>query len=178
MKKWAFIICWAILAVSCSSILSSKPTGTLSESKMADVLVDIHLTEAELHITNDSLNRLKDTTYLRIRFAGIFRKHDIEPGDFNTSLNYYIEHIEELDKIYVEVINRLTEQEATLLQKPGKINNIDKSKFGKPWTDVNNPWFRTLNKTGEPEEIQYFDSVKYPVSSRKIYYLPDVGYKE
>ena len=79
-----------MLTASCNSILSSKPSGTLSEEQMADLLVDIHLTEATLRIANDSIARLNDTTDLRIRFAQVFRKNDVEPDDFNISLNYYI----------------------------------------------------------------------------------------
>jgi len=174
MKKWAFIICVAMLSASCNSILSSRPSGTLSEKQMVDVLVDIHLEEATLKIANDSMARLSDTTDLRIRFARVFKKHDIDPDDFNASLTYYLEHIEEFDKIYVEVINRLTALEATLLQKPGKqtINKINALKQGTSGVESSNPWFRAMNKTDKQDEFKYFDSAKYPETSNKIMHLP------
>lgn len=163
-----------MLSASCNSLLTSKPSGTLSEEKMIDVLVDIHLTEATLRIANDSLARLTDTTNLRIRFAQVFRKHDINPDDFNNSLDYYIEHIEELDKIYVEVINRLTEMEANLQQKPDKtLNNTKKLTPDQVRILNKNPWFRSLNKDYKPEEIQYFDSVKYPLPSEEKINYPE-----
>jgi hypothetical protein len=166
MTKWAVLLCIAMLSASCNSLLTSKPSGTLSETKMVDILVDIHLTEAALKTMNDSLNRLNDTTGLRIRFAQVFRKHDVEPDEFNTSLDYYIEHIEDLDKIYVEVINRLTEMEATLQQKPVNNNSNLKSLTPGQLRILNkNPWFRSLNKDYQPEEIQYFDYATYPVQS-------------
>ena len=159
MKKWVFILCIAMLTASCNGLLRSKPMGTLSEEQMTAVLVDIHLTEATLKIASDSISRLNDTTDLRNRFATVFRKHDINPDDFNSSLNYYIQHIELLEKIYVEVINRLTVMEATFLQKtantasnkllPGALNNI---------------WYRSINKIEEPIEFHYFDSTKYPAA--------------
>jgi hypothetical protein len=167
MEKWAFILFIALLVASCNSILSSKPSGTLSEKQMVDVLVDIHLTEAVMKISNDSLARLNDTIQLRIRFADVFKKHDVDPDDFNTSLTYYLKHIEELDKIYVEVINRLTELEATLQPKP--LQNINNSTSRK---NINNIWFRSMNKTDEPEEIQYFDPVRYPVSNKEKTLFP------
>jgi hypothetical protein len=173
MKRWAFILSIAMLAVSCSSLLSSKPSGTLSEKQMTDVLVDIHLTEATLRIANDSLARLSDTTELRNRFAQVFKKNDVTPDDFNSSLNYYLEHIEELDKIYVEVINRLTELEASLLPKTSPtVSNANRLLPGQTTTINNNPWFRLFNKTIEPAEIQYFDEVKYPVSSNRKFLNP------
>jgi len=168
MKKWTYILCIAILATSCDSLISSKPSGTLSEEQMADVLVDIHLTEATLRIANDSITRLNDTNELRNRFATVFKKNDVTPDEFNSSLNYYLEHIEKLDKIYVEVINRLTALEATLQPKTNSFNKLRQSQSGSANT---NPWFRSLNKTDEPEEIQYFDSVKYPVSNEKEFIL-------
>ena len=68
----------ALLAASCNSILNSSLSGTLSEKQMTDILVDIHLSEASLSVLNDSIARLNDTTQLRIRFARIFTKNNIE----------------------------------------------------------------------------------------------------
>lgn len=172
MKKWAFIFSIALLAVSCNSLLKSKPAGTLSEEKMTDVLIDIHLTEAIIRVGNDSLTKLNDTTDIRNRFAQVFRKHDVEPDEFNKSLNYYIRHIELLDIIYVEVINRLTEMEANLQQKTsipqGAMGN--RGKPGQLPASLNNQWYRMLNKVEEPVEIQYFDSTKYPVSDFSVWH--------
>jgi len=167
MKTLTYILFLSLLAASCSSLMSSKPAGTLSEEEMIEILVDIHLTEATLRVGNDSVARLKDTTELRTRFAEAFRKNKVEPDDFNQSLNYYLEHIEQLDKIYTEVISRLSEMEAMLQQKTsepvaGKMNRI--SKPGKI-TPVNNPWFRTLYKPEQPQPVQYFSPEIYPVVS-------------
>ena len=167
MGKWPFILFIALFASSCNGIINSKPSGTLSEKKMIDVLVDIQLTEATLTIANDSIVRLNDTTQLRNRFAEVFRKHNTDPDDFNASLDYYLKHIDELDKIYVEVINRLTELEATLQPKP--VININNSNSRK---DINNVWFKSLNNSGEPEKIQYFSPLKYPIKERVNYPEP------
>lgn len=163
MKIWTLLLFITLLTASCNSILSSKPTGTLSEEQMIGILVDLHLTEATLRLGNDSMLRLNDTTNQRIRFAEVFRKHDILPDNFNTSLNYYIKHIEQLDKIYVEVINQLTEMDAVL--QPKSVSVINKRNPVHSSIQNRNPWFRSLNKSWQPEEIQYFDSLKYPVSS-------------
>ena len=134
---------------------------------MIDVLVDIHLTEATLKIAGDSLARLNDTTQLRIRFAQVFIKHDISPDDFNYSLTYYLEHIEELDKIYKEVINKLTELEATL--QPIILQRINRLTPDQKRTFMKNDWYRSLNKDDKPEEIQYFSPLIYPVAEKVIY---------
>jgi hypothetical protein len=170
MRKWAFILFIALLAASCNSIINSSPSGTLSEKQMTDILVDIHLSEASLSVLNDSIARLNNTTQLRIRFADIFAKHNIDPDDFNTSLTYYLGHIEELDKIYVEVINRLTELEATLQPKPEPNSirlNPDQNRML-----MRNIWFKSMNKTNEPEAIQYFSPTVYRVEKKISYPEP------
>jgi hypothetical protein len=167
MGKWAFILFIALLGASCGSILNSKPSGTLSEKQMIDILVDIHLTEATMKIANDSLARLNDTTQMRQRFAEVFIKNDIDPDDFNASLDYYLKHIEDLDKIYVEVINRLTELDATLQPKPVQSTNSFNSR-----KNINNLWFKLMNKTDEPEKIQYFSPMKYPIEEKVNYPEP------
>jgi len=162
------MLCFALLWASCSSILSSKPSGTLSEEQMVDVLVDIHLTESTLKIVNDTSARLNDTTYLRTRFAKVFNKHVVDPDDFTASLDYYMKHIEDLDKIYTEVINRLTELEATLQPKSAEsIANTGRIRPGQ-----NNIWFRSMYKITEPVEIQYFSPLLYPVEEKVNYPEP------
>jgi len=166
MKKWALLALLTVLIVSCNSILSSKPSGILNEEEMTTLLVDIHLTEATLSITDQSFARMNDTTNLRIRFAQVFKKHDVKPDDFKASLGYYLEHIEQLDKIYVEVINRLTEMEAKLTPKsvqPG-INGLSRDKL-----PLKNVWFRTLYKPLKPEEIRYFNELIYPVPDEESF---------
>lgn len=167
MRKWTYILIIVSFLTSCESILSSKPAGTLSTKQMIDVLVDIHLTEAMLNVANDPTVRLNDTAQLRSRFAQVFTKHNVDPDDFNASLTYNLEHIDELDQIYVEVINRLTELEATL--QPTPIERTTNSMLRK---GSNNIWFKSLNKTSAPETILYFSPMKYPVEERVRYPEP------
>lgn len=161
MRKWVFILFIALLAASCNSIINPSPSGTLSEKQMADILVDIHLSEASLSVLNDSIARLNDTTQLRIRFAEIFAKNNVDPDEFNTSLTYYLGHIEELDKIYIEVINRLTALEATLQPKPVQ-NSIRRLNPDQNRMLMRNIWFRSMNMTDKPENVEYFSPLIYP----------------
>lgn len=147
--------------------------GTLSEKEMVDVLVDINLTEAALKIGSDTTGiRITDTTNMRIRFAEVFRKHDVDPDDFNTSLSYYLEHIDDLDKIYAEVITRLTTLEATLREEPGQGKGSANGTGGQMGNPYNNPWFKTLMKNPLPGEIQYFSPAIYPYTNHKGFVYP------
>ena len=102
------------------SIFGSKPRDVLSEKTMVRVITQMHLTEANLRVRNDSLVTVSDTLRLRQRFANVFIQEDITPDEFKRSIEYYVEHFDELDKIYTQVINNLTEQEAGLQRKPQK----------------------------------------------------------
>ena len=140
---------------------------------MVDVLVDINLTEASLKIGSDTTGiRITDTTNMRIRFAEVFRKHDVDPDDFNASLSYYLEHIDDLDKIYAEVITRLTTLEATLREEPGQGNGSVNAAGGQMGNPYNNPWFKTLMKNMQPAEIQYFSPAIYPYTNKKGFVYP------
>jgi hypothetical protein len=134
---------------------------------MIDILVDINLTEATLKIGNDSLEKIKDTTGLRIRYAEVFRKNNVDPDDFNASLNYYLEHIDELDKIYTEVINRLSALEGTLQAKSNHENSARIRTNNIQIPMPNNIWARTLYKPTLPDDKGYFEPWKLP-SSRKV----------
>lgn len=131
---------------------------------MVKLLVDIHLAEATLRISNDSVNRLNDTAYIRVQYAQVFRKNDVTPDAFNKSLKYYMQHIEMLDKIYTEVISKLSEMEAELQQKTlPAINAFGKNKEIVPnYTQLRNPWFKTLYKPSKPIELHYFSLTLYP----------------
>jgi hypothetical protein len=170
MKNWIFILCIIMLAASCNRILKFKPSGMLSENEMADVLVDIHLTEATLRLGNDSIARILDTTALRTRFAQVFKKHDVTPDQFNKSLNYYLVHIEELDKIYVEVISRLSQMEIAMIPESTSKTGVyifKRNRSPLSPTTLKNPWYRSMNKQVQPEEIKYFDSTIYPAAYDK-----------
>lgn len=171
MKKWAIYVCFLVLLASCNSILSSKPSGTLSENKMIDVLVDIHLTEATLKMVDDSNGRVSDTSELRTRFAQVFSRNDISPDDFNASLTYYLKHIDEFDKIYVEVINRLTALEATLQSVTPPANTERNRMNNSRLYPLNNIWYKMMNSENKPPEIQYFDAIKYPVTSHENFII-------
>jgi hypothetical protein len=163
MKKWTYIFCLAILVASCSGLLTSKPSGTLSESKMVDMLVDMHITEATVKFGVDSIEHAIDTTESRNRFAEVFRNHNVKPEEFNQSMNYYLEHVEELDKIYSEVISRLTEIDAKLVpvnkQTVASINGSNKI--------FSSPWFPASQAVDLKGKNQYFDHDIYLVSPSK-----------
>ena len=167
--KWAFFICLALLSVSCGNLLKSKPAGLLNKSQMTDILVDLHLTEATVKADDDSISRLNDTLDLRTRYAEVFRKHNVTPDEFNTSLNYYIEQIDELDKIYAEVLSRITEMEANLRHQEDIQNKTNAKDIQVPRL---NPWFLTFPNNLFDKQLKYFDESIYPVNQLNRHQFP------
>ncbi len=135
VKKYLFLIL-LFLAFACKDgegLLSSRPSGVLSQDEMTDILVDIHLAESALRVGNIQHISNADSTYQKSQFLEIFREHEVSPDEFRNSVKYYTEHVTLLDAIYTEVINRLTEMEAGLQgdqnkkdNKAGKANEVSK----------------------------------------------------
>ena len=91
------------LSFSCSSI--SSPQGILDENLMVSILVEIQLTEGKvssLPVTYDSSQVLYS-----LMEKDIFFKHGVTDSVFTTSMEYYLEDAEKMDRIYARVIHSL-----------------------------------------------------------------------
>jgi hypothetical protein len=114
MKKWLLLPALALL-ISCnqgSAWFGTRPSGVLSKSKMADLLVDINLAESALRVGTPAHIQASDSIYQKSQFIKVFADHDVSPGDFDKSLTYYSEHVDDLNEIYLEVIDRLSTMQA------------------------------------------------------------------
>lgn len=88
------------------------PVDVLPKEKMAQVLTDIHLAEAEtnLKILPDSASTI--LMAIGIRLQKIFEKHEITKAQYEKSLSFYIDHPELLNQIYEKVLNALSKMQA------------------------------------------------------------------
>jgi len=108
MKKM-LILALSVLILSCGEEKKSIaiPENILSKEKMAQVITDIHLAEAQA-----SLRSLPDTTSKgSISFQKIFDKDSISKQQYEESLSFYIEHPEMLDSVYAQVLNELSKMQ-------------------------------------------------------------------
>ena len=113
MKKY-FILVITIAFFACTN-RSKVPEYVIPQQDMVDIFVDIHLMDGlmtanrirQKMIKKDSLN------YYDI----IFEKYGITQNDFDTSLQFYSRNINKYDKIYEQVLNKLTEIEAKLKEE-------------------------------------------------------------
>lgn len=100
--------CLLFLA-SCGS--GTKPEGLLSEDKMVEVLVDIHLTEgitSALPVAYDSSRLLYN-----LLEKDVFLKHEVSDSVFTQSMQYYLRDPADMENIYARVIDSLVVRESS-----------------------------------------------------------------
>lgn len=91
------------------------PSGILSESKVVEVLVDIHLAEG---LVSSFPIHYDSSRILYPYFENeVFLKHDVSDSVFKKSLEYYMLDVKTMDRIYARIIDSLH-----VVEKPGTIN--------------------------------------------------------
>jgi len=91
------------VGIACSK--QEIPEGILSEDKMVEVLIDIHLAEGMV----SSFPIHYDSSRLLYPYFEneVFLKHDIADTVFKKSLEYYMLDIKTMDRIYARTIDSL-----------------------------------------------------------------------
>lgn len=96
-----------LFANSCSS--DSRPEGLLSEDKMVEVLVDIHMAEgmaSSLPIPYDSSKKIYP-----VLEREVFLKHQIADSVYMESFQYYLRDSRVMERIYARTIDSLALKE-------------------------------------------------------------------
>ncbi|MCX6256814.1 MAG: DUF4296 domain-containing protein [Bacteroidia bacterium] len=108
----------SVAFVSCKKGKKIQVTGELIPAKkMVELLVDIHLADAiaitvqRQKIGNEPLNSL---------YSSVFNKHGCTRKQFENSIAYYSDHLEDYEKIYDEVIETLSKMESRYSKGLGK----------------------------------------------------------
>ena len=86
------------------------PENILPREKIAQIITDIHVAEAEINLLAISDSTLKRPIY----FKEIFNKHQITQQQYEESLAFYIDHPKILNKIYEQVLNDLSKMQAEM----------------------------------------------------------------
>jgi hypothetical protein len=89
---------------ACSS--DDKPKDLLEEGKMANIMTDIHLIEAEinnLHLQHQD-SSIFIYQHLKVR---ILKKYNTDTATFNASFKYYVLNPDKMKPIYAEVKKKL-----------------------------------------------------------------------
>ncbi|UZD22550.1 DUF4296 domain-containing protein [Algoriphagus halophytocola] len=109
MKRLLIPFVCCLLLGSCES--SKRPEGLLSEDKMVNVLIDIHLTEgivSSLPVAYDSSKVLYS-----LLEKDILKKHQVEDSVFTQSMLYYLQDPSNMEDIYARVVDSLVVRESS-----------------------------------------------------------------
>ncbi|WP_192346404.1 DUF4296 domain-containing protein [Algoriphagus sp. Y33] len=109
MKRFLILSFCILSLVSCDS--AKKPEGLLSEEKMVEVLIDIHLTEgitSSMPVAYDSSRVLYS-----LLEKDVFLKHEVIDSVFTQSMLYYLRDPDEMERIYSRVVDSLVVRESS-----------------------------------------------------------------
>lgn len=81
--------------------------GVLSKAQMTDLLVDVHKSEAVIAL---NYSKFPNDSTKRIIREAVFERHNITQAQFDSSLVWYGNHIEDYMEIYDQVIERLNKE--------------------------------------------------------------------
>lgn len=114
MKRILQIVLFLLVfvVVACDKPVVPKPKNLIRHDKMIDMLVDIHLAEA-------TYNRYRyDTTMRNLTstdfYYSVLQKYETPDTVFEKSFLYYASEPKNFEKMYREVMNRLSEKEQQL----------------------------------------------------------------
>lgn len=113
MKKLIVLFSSVLLLVSCKE----KNDGEhFSREKMSSILLDIHYAEVYSTMVNDSLHQIKNKNKdsLVIYYADILKHHNVTPEAFKQSMSWYEMHPGELEWVYIDMLNAVTQKESQL----------------------------------------------------------------
>lgn len=94
---------------------SEKEVELIPKDKFIEVLVDVHLGDAYLSAVKYDHN---DEMYIPENFyPNVLEKHGVSREQFDKTLMYYAEDQKQLIKIYDQVLNKLSEKQASATQE-------------------------------------------------------------
>ncbi len=120
MKKTFFILAILFSAfISCDNEVIKKPDHLVKEKQMIDMLADIHLAEATYNrMRYDSIVRNSSSVNF---YYSVLDKYNVPDSVFEKSFVYYASNPKNFEKMYREVMNKLSETEQGL---SGRKNDI------------------------------------------------------
>jgi hypothetical protein len=110
VKNFLFVLSLLVL-LNCSDKVSKK--DVLSETKMAAILIDIHIAEAKVHQVTVGSRDSTAAVYLALE-AKILKKNKVSKKLYKKSFNYYNDRPDLMEKIYTAVIDSLNVRQKML----------------------------------------------------------------
>jgi len=115
LKSCVLAVLAAVAMLSCTHEEGSRPE--IKRDKLVDVLFDIHLVDGYLAYSGTRVDR--DRNKIENAYWYVLRKHNVTPRQFDNTMKYYSNHIDDYEKIYNKVIEKLTRYETENLNSAG-----------------------------------------------------------
>lgn len=115
-----FVLGIILLLTACEG----RPKGVLSQSKMTNVLTDLHKLDGYLAEKGFQYGHYPEKTPY---YNFILKKHGITEAEFDSSLVWYTKNPKTFDKIYANVLIQLTNQENDV--KSGKYHPVESAEM-------------------------------------------------
>ena len=103
MNRIAILILLVILTVACRR--DPMPRNAIPREQYINVMVDVHIAEA---LYRDRFRLRMDTLRSSPLYLSVLEKHGVSENQMTTTLLYYSRHPREYDKIYAEVLSKLS----------------------------------------------------------------------
>jgi len=127
MKKQFIIFVFLLTGfISCDKLPIEKPENLISEKEMIKMLVDIHIAEATFnHMRYDSV--MKKSTSADFYYS-VLDKYQTPDSIFEKSFVFYASTPRQFEKMYQDVMNKLSETEQEFSGRKDELLEIDPRK--------------------------------------------------
>lgn len=105
-----YLVSLVLLLIACENKTENQiKEGIIPEAKMAEIIVDLHLTDATINIKH--INKRKNNEKIIKYYSSVLQKHGYSRLQFNESIDFYSIDPEKLDDIYDKVIHELSKKQ-------------------------------------------------------------------
>jgi hypothetical protein len=110
MKKLLLLLFATLLLASCYTTHDKsqvpKPDDLIVRDTLIHLLAEIELIESAIRDKQNLGHEIDDLN--EAFYATVFKKYNVSREQFNRSMDYYKQNLEEMDDIYEDVISRLS----------------------------------------------------------------------
>lgn len=125
------IIIWATVMVLLSACKPQVPSKYLQPDEMEDLMYDYYVSQG---LSN---NRVSSTDYdRRYNMQTVLKKYGLTNAEFDSSLVYYYNHMEQMNVIYSNIQKRLSDEALQLGASEGEVERFTTRSVSGDTTDV------------------------------------------
>jgi hypothetical protein len=124
MKKQLIILVFLLTGfISCDKLPIEKPDNLISKKDMIEILVDVHIAEATFnHMRYDSLIKKSSSANF---YYSVLDKYQVPDSVFEKSFVFYASTPKQFEKMYQDVMNKLSETEQEYSGRKDELLDID-----------------------------------------------------